>query len=192
MARASKYSAKCLGRFAVLMLCAVFVASCSSDVRFSSGRGSSGSNGSSGSRYEKPAKKSKSSAGSIEIPEDISELRQDVVRTAAEWIGTPYCSGGESRDCADCSGFIMSVFSVSGVQLPRTAEEQYEASTRVKRSALEPGDLVFFKDKKKVSHVGLYVGSSRFIHASSSKGVMSSSLDDAYFSQRFCSGGRVL
>lgn len=190
MARANKYSPRGMVRYAALVLCGVFVVSCSSDVRFSSGNHSS--SGSSGTRYEKPAKKTKRSAGSIEIPEGISELRGDVVRTAAEWIGTPYCSGGESRDCADCSGFIMSVFQVSGVQLPRTAEEQYEASTRVKRSALQPGDLVFFKDKKKVNHVGLYVGGNRFIHASSSKGVMSSSLDEAYFSQRYCAGGRVL
>lgn len=187
MVPASKMLARRIERIAVLMICGIFVVSCSSDVRFSSG-----GHGAHNTKSEQSERKSKRSAGSIDIPEGVSELRGDVVRTAAEWIGTPYCSGGESRDCADCSGFIMSVFQVSGVQLPRTAEEQYEASTRVKRSALQPGDLVFFKDKKKVNHVGLYVGANRFIHASSSKGVMSSSLDDAYFSQRFCGGGRVL
>jgi cell wall-associated NlpC family hydrolase len=126
------------------------------------------------------------------VPGDISEERQTAIRTAAEWIGTPYCFGGESKDCTDCSGFVMMVFQSVGVQLPRTAEDQYEFSTKVKRSNLLAGDLVFFKDKKKVSHVGLYVGNNRFIHASSSQGVMSSSLDETYFDGRFCGGGRVL
>lgn len=76
--------------------------------------------------------------------------------------------------------------------MPRTSRAQYAASTRVDKSSLQEGDLVFFKIRtSNISHVGLYVGDGKFVHSSSSKGVVISNLSDNYWTRYYAGGGRI-
>lgn len=95
----------------------------------------------------------------------------DVVPYAKSLIGTPYHYGGSSPSTGfDCSGFVRHVFHhMRGVELPRTAQAISRAGKRIKANELQPGDLVFYSTQgSPYSHVGIYVGDARFIHAPSS------------------------
>lgn len=113
---------------------------------------------------------------------------------SAKWIGTPYRSGGNSRKGVDCSGLSTQLYQkVYRVKLPRSSQEQYKKSKKVKRAALKEGDLLFFTGKgsgKQVSHVGIYLKNGQFIHASTTLGVIISSLNEAYYRKYWKSGGR--
>jgi cell wall-associated NlpC family hydrolase len=109
-----------------------------------------------------------------------------------DWYGTRYRYGGEGRSGIDCSAFTrMLVNSSYAVALPRTAHQQYAASMRVDYSELKEGDLVFFNTRGGISHVGVYLHNGRFVHASSSRGVMISDLSDGYYHSRYIGAGRV-
>ncbi len=110
-----------------------------------------------------------------------------------EWWGTKYCIGGETKDCIDCSGFSGNIFrDVYNINLPRTASDQYGVCDKVEVAELKEGDLVFFHTyRRQVSHVGIYIGNSKFVHASSSEGVTISDLNDKYWQPRFLAAGRV-
>ncbi|MFD1776515.1 C40 family peptidase [Paenibacillus rhizophilus] len=108
-------------------------------------------------------------------------------------IGTKYVSGGTSTNGFDCSGFTMYVFDKMGIDLPHQSGSQFKMGDAVSRSDLRAGDLVFFNTTGKgVSHVGVYVGSGKFAHASSSKGVTVTSLNDSYYVSRFVGAKRVM
>ncbi|MDE7375256.1 MAG: C40 family peptidase [Muribaculaceae bacterium] len=109
------------------------------------------------------------------------------------WQGTPYKSGGTTRRGVDCSGFVMQTYVNSlGIKLPRTSAAQAKFCKKIKKKDMVPGDLVFFNTSgKDVSHVGIYIGQDRFIHASSSKGVIVSHLDQEYWHKRLVQCGRV-
>lgn len=94
-------------------------------------------------------------------------LREELVRSAQSFIGVPYLWGGTSVETGfDCSGLTMTVYQLNGFDLPRTSQEQFAAGNPVDRSSLEKGDLLFFSKRGgKVSHVGIYAGNGRFIHA---------------------------
>ncbi|MDN3518123.1 NlpC/P60 family protein [Aquisalimonas lutea] len=99
-----------------------------------------------------------------------------------EWAGTPYRYGGSSRAGVDCSGFVQTTYaSRLGRALPRTTRQQARVGTRVGREAVQPGDLVFFRPADKQRHVGIYVENGRFLHASTSRGVTLSDLDNPYW-----------
>ena len=108
-------------------------------------------------------------------------------------IGAPYKYGGSGPDAFDCSGLVSYAYRQIGVAVPRTAAQQFAAATPVKRSDLRPGDLVFFRlDSRAVSHVGIYAGDGRFVHAPQRGGnVRLASLDDDYFRRSFAGGGRL-
>ncbi len=109
-----------------------------------------------------------------------------------DWYGTRYRMGGTTKRGIDCSAFTGTLFSsIYYFNLPRTAREQYKVCEKVNKIDLMTGDLVFFNTCGGVSHVGVFLTNNRFVHASSSKGIMISSLDDTYFSKRFIGGGRV-
>ncbi len=110
-----------------------------------------------------------------------------------EWWGTKYCLGGESKDCTDCSGFSGTIFrEVYNTQLPRTASDQYGVCDKIAVSDLKEGDLVFFHTyRRQISHVGVYIGNNKFVHASTSEGVTISDLNDNYWQPRFIAAGRV-
>jgi cell wall-associated NlpC family hydrolase len=108
------------------------------------------------------------------------------------WLGTRYCMGGTTKRCIDCSAFTQSFYSaLYNTTIPRTARNQYAAAQRVSKSELQEGDLVFFNTRGGISHVGVYLQNNKFVHASSSKGIMISDLSDSYWSQRFISAGKL-
>lgn len=112
-----------------------------------------------------------------------------------EWYGTRYRMGGNSRSGIDCSAFVQTLYDqVFGTSLLRTACEQFSSCVnRVENLAdLQEGDLVFFKIKgKRISHVGVYLANNYFVHASSSQGVMISSLNESYWSRYYAGGGKM-
>ena len=92
----------------------------------------------------------------------------------------------------DCSAFVQITFrSKLGVDLPRTTEELAREGERVDRSELQAGDLVFFKTGFRQRHVGIYMGGKRFLHASTSRGVMTSSLNNVYWKERYWKARRI-
>lgn len=116
-----------------------------------------------------------------------------LVQTAQNYLGTPYSYGGTTTSGFDCSGYTQYVFTKSNVSIPRTTGQQYAIGTPVAKSNLQSGDLVFFNTSGKgVSHVGIYIGSNNFIHTSSSRGVMTSSINDPYYwGSRYIGAKRV-
>ena len=123
-----------------------------------------------------------------------SSIRQDVVANAKKLLGTPYVWGGTSPSGFDCSGFTQYVMNLSGISLPRTTTEQYKVGTYVAKSDLQPGDLVFLQNTYRagISHVGIYIGDGKMIHASSSKGVTTSNLSSSYYVQHYYGARRVI
>ncbi len=112
----------------------------------------------------------------------ISSLGQQIVHYAEKFIGTPYRYGGTSRDGFDCSGFVQYVFKHFDISLPRTAAEQARVGRTISSSSLQPGDLVFFDTGgPTLSHVGIYVGSGKFISATTSDGVQIANVHDPYY-----------
>lgn len=115
---------------------------------------------------------------------------------AADWIGTPYRYGGRTKKGVDCSGLTSAIYrKVYRKKLSRSSEEQRDRDCRkVAKRNLKEGDLVFFhngKKKRKASHVGIYLKDGRFVHASSSVGVVVSSLNEKYYDNHWLQGGRV-
>lgn len=112
-------------------------------------------------------------------------------RSVAVWRGTPYRYGGMSRRGVDCSGFVVvTMRDKFDLQLPRDTREQSKIGTRIDKDELLPGDLVFFKTGSGESglHVGIYDTNNEFIHASTSRGVMRSSLDNVYWRKKLLAG----
>jgi len=126
----------------------------------------------------------------------IKGLRDEIVRTSETFIGLPYQWGGASPGQGfDCSGLTMAVYQLNGLNLPRSSTEQYMLGMPVERKELEKGDLVFFSSSgaKKVSHVGLYRGDDRFIHApGKGKTIRVDSLSDGYYDSRYSGARRYL
>ncbi len=116
-----------------------------------------------------------------------------VVTTAAGMKGIPYRFGGVTPKGFDCSGYVQYVFARNRVTLPRTADIQFKQGLFVLRQSLRAGDLVFFSTTEPgPSHVGIYAGNGSFWHASSSRGVMLSSLSDVYWQPRYVGARRIL
>ena len=118
-----------------------------------------------------------------------------LVRLARAMVGKPYHYGGSSpRTGFDCSGLVYFTHRRIGRTLPRTSQGQYRVSRPIKRSELKMGDLLFFRiNRRKISHVGIYLGHNRFVHAPSSGKVVSiARLDSPYWKKRFVRGGRIL
>ncbi|UXI69871.1 C40 family peptidase [Tahibacter amnicola] len=120
----------------------------------------------------------------------------DILFRAISLVGTPYRFGGNTPEGGfDCSGLVGYVFSdVAGLALPHSADAISRVSAEsVRRSHLAPGDLVFFKDGRDVSHVGIYVGEGRFVHAPSSGGtVRLDPLDGDYWKDHYFGARRLL
>lgn len=115
-----------------------------------------------------------------------------LIDSARQHLGTPYMMGGTGNGVFDCSGFTMKMYQMYGVNLPRTADVQYYVGSKVPFGEEVPGDLVFFETYLPgPSHVGIYIGESKFIHASSSRGVTISSLNQPYYSSRYLGARRI-
>lgn len=110
-----------------------------------------------------------------------------------KWWGTRYCLGGNTDNCIDCSAFTQILMKdVFQVDLPRTAQEQFDAAQKIDLEQMREGDLVFFNTTgKDISHVGVYLLNNKFVHAATSGGVMISDLTDSYWQPRFRGAGRM-
>jgi cell wall-associated NlpC family hydrolase len=123
-----------------------------------------------------------------------------VISKARTFIGTPYKYGGTTRSGMDCSALLINSFSAVKVNLPRSSEAQSKVGTEIKMNELKPGDLVFFatgNKKKEITHVGLVTDvkskdNIKFIHASSSLGVVETNLFAEYYQKRFRVARRVI
>ena len=115
----------------------------------------------------------------------------------AHWLGVPHRMGGLTKRGVDCSGFVTIIYrEVYGKELSRSAREMLSKDCKkVSRSKLKEGDLVFFRTesgrKKIPNHVGIYLKNGKFIHTSTSRGVMVSSLSEPYYARTWICGGRV-
>ena len=118
----------------------------------------------------------------------------ELLREVAGWLGTPYQYGGTTKAGADCSGFAKEVYlDVYGINLERVTVNMAQSSRRISKRNLREGDLVFFRiNGRRISHVGIYLSNNKFIHASTSRGVIVSDLDENYYSRNFAFGGRVI
>jgi cell wall-associated NlpC family hydrolase len=123
-----------------------------------------------------------------------SRLPADLARTAQSFIGTRYRWGGSSAKTGfDCSGLTMTVYRLNGLHLPRSARSQYAAGRPVSAGALRQGDLVFFTTtyRSRVSHVGIYIGNNRFVHAPGrGKSIRTTALSNRYFKKRYIGARR--
>jgi len=120
---------------------------------------------------------------------------QGLLAAAKKYMGVRYVFGGTTpKGGFDCSGYVQYVFRERGYSIPRTADIQFEIGKKTSSSReLVPGDLVFFTTYEPgASHVGIYLGNTKFIHASSSRGVTISSLNDEYYKQRYYGGKKVV
>ena len=121
--------------------------------------------------------------------QNVRDTASDLVSTAMGFIGVPYRYGGNSAETGfDCSGLVRATYEKTfGKILPRRAADQAAATQVIARSDLRPGDLVFFNTRNApFSHVGVYIGNQRFVHAPSSNGrVRIDSLSARYYAQRF-------
>lgn len=110
-----------------------------------------------------------------------------------EWYGTRYRYGGTTKNGIDCSAFVRAVYKAAfNIDLPRTAREQFNAADEtISLSSVKAGDLLFFNTRGGVSHVGVYLGNNKFVHASSSHGVTVSDLNEKYYSARFLGARRI-
>ena len=100
----------------------------------------------------------------IELPDGISELAKNLINTAQRYLGVPYLWGGTTPSGFDCSGLMQYVFAKEKISIPRTSQEQQKASEPIDINDVEPGDLVFNKESDS-THVGMYIGNDRYIHA---------------------------
>jgi cell wall-associated NlpC family hydrolase len=128
----------------------------------------------------------------LDVP--VEEVNDEKLFSFIEsWYGTPYRYGGFSRDGVDCSGFTQALMSnIYQLNVPRISAEQYNQSKRISKKDLKEGDLVFFKTNgSTISHVGVYLRNNKFVHASTSGGVMINDLSDDYYARRFAGSGRV-
>lgn len=118
---------------------------------------------------------------------------QELIKEIETWIGTPYKYGGTSKSGTDCSGFVQTVYKkIYNINLNRSARDLVKNTRLISKSQLKCGDLIFFKIKKpRVSHVGIYLANNKFVHASSSRGVVVSDLTATYYTKYFYKGGRI-
>jgi murein DD-endopeptidase / murein LD-carboxypeptidase len=134
----------------------------------------------------------------IEQPLDSERVTAaTIIETARRYLGVPHCMGGTTSKCMDCSGLIFRVFAAHGIELPHSSEEQARYGMIIaERENLQKGDLLFFirtyNTSRLITHSGIYVGDGRFIHTSSSKGVIITALDDPWWSGRYLYATRIL
>lgn len=135
-------------------------------------------------RWERPAEPAAP-------PAPLAPARQ-AVDLATGLIGTPYRWGGATPAGFDCSGLVYYTFRKAGVTVPRTSQQQFHLAQPVPLDDAQPGDLVFFGERGRISHVGIYLGDERFVHAPDrGRAVSIATLSDGYYRRRFAGAGRL-
>lgn len=129
-----------------------------------------------------------------EVKEEQLNIQNNIISVANSQIGKPYKWGTIGPNSFDCSGFTSYIYkNGAGISLPRTSVSQSKVGSKISRNQLKSGDLVFFNTSGKgISHVGVYIGDSKFIHASTSKGVRIDSLNSSYYKSKFVSASRII
>jgi cell wall-associated NlpC family hydrolase len=126
-------------------------------------------------------------------PPAIASIGNEIALRAISQLGKPYVWGGADLTGFDCSGLVRFIYDQVGIPVPRTAAEQYSAARPIELRGLEPGDLLFFRTQgQRISHVAIYTGEGRFIHAPrSGQPVEFRELDDEYYRARLAGAGRL-
>ncbi len=124
-------------------------------------------------------------------------LGEEIVDYGKQFIGTPYIWGGNDlKSGVDCSGLTKEIYKTFDIDLSRVSYMQAKDGKRIAKSELLPGDLVFFdtsgKNRGNISHVGIYAGANRFLHADGKRGVMISSLNSPYYTRNYVMGARII
>lgn len=133
-----------------------------------------------------------STAASSRSKAVTSSIPGKVVAVASDQLGTPYRYGGSKPGGFDCSGLVEYSYAKAGLVVPRTSFEQYRAAQPVDISDARPGDLLFFRYDRRISHVAIYLGEGRFIHApSTGKLVSVASLRDPHYQAHFARAGKI-
>lgn len=125
----------------------------------------------------------------------LATVLSSLDRSIKSFLGTPYVWGGRTRRGTDCSGFTQTIFSEAGIGLPRNSGSQWKVGAKVSYQNLKKGDLVFFRTvRDRISHVGVVTrpAEHEFVHASSSRGVVRSSLESKYYKKRYAGARRVI
>jgi lipoprotein Spr len=121
------------------------------------------------------------------------EVKSRILDQYSDWKGVRYRLGGTTKKGVDCSAFVQITFREQfGLDLPRTTAELHQTGVSIPHQQLKTGDLVLFNIDSRTRHVGIYLGNNKFVHASTSKGVMISNLKDSYWKKRYKDGRRVL
>lgn len=121
------------------------------------------------------------------------DVKSRIMDQYADWKGVRYRLGGSTKKGIDCSGFVQRTFREQfGLELPRSTYEQQEMGKSVSRSNLRTGDLVLFRAGSTGRHVGIYISNNQFVHASTSSGVIISSMNEPYWKKRYNEARRVL
>ncbi len=123
-----------------------------------------------------------------------SDMRGPIARLALSMVGVQYRYGGADPTAGfDCSGLVYYTYTSNGHDVPRTSQGQFNAAREIPLAQAAEGDLVFFRDQDKLSHVGIYLGDGRFVHAPSSGGAVSvASIDAPYYQRHLVAVGRLL
>jgi cell wall-associated NlpC family hydrolase len=124
----------------------------------------------------------------------IRDLRGPIVQLALSMVGVQYRYGGaHPREGFDCSGLVYYAYTSNGHGVPRTSREQFDRAHKITLAEAAEGDLVFFRDQERLSHVGIYLGGGRFVHAPSSGGSVSvARIDAPYYQRNLVAVGRLL
>lgn len=135
--------------------------------------------------------------GGAELKLDTGRKKsKQIIRTAEKYLGTPHCMGGTTKKCLDCSGLTYLSFTANKINIPRRSQDQARYGKIVlNKNDLKKGDLVFFTKSYNspdyITHVGIYLGNNRFIHTSTSNGVIITEIQNPWWSERFVFGTRV-
>lgn len=122
-----------------------------------------------------------------------TEIKAKILEQYTIWKGVIYRFGGTTKKGVDCSAFAQRLFSEKfGISLPRSTNKQQYIGRRVKQQNLRPGDLIFFKTSPTNRHVGIYIGNYKFIHASTSRGVTVSTINNNYWSRCYYTARRII
>lgn len=128
------------------------------------------------------------------VPAKPTPVRRSIARLAIDLVGTPYRYGGTTPEQGfDCSGLVFYTYEHNGLKVPRTSAQLFRRAKKIALSQARQGDLVFFEDQTKLSHVGIYLGHDLFVHApSTGHTVTIASLDTPYYHQHLVAVGRIL
>jgi len=139
-------------------------------------------------QLEKEQQKQEELLGKWRNPDE----RQLFVKVATGFLGAPYRLGGSSLKGIDCSAFVRKIYQIFDIDLPRDARAQSKVGMSIDREELVEGDLVFFRTRRPLGHVGIYIGNNEFVHASSTNRVVRiDRLDTPYFQKRFQRAVRI-